>query len=220
MQAVPLGRSVGCDTDAKLTATSARAIRAATHNGAPIEFVARYVGISSEGKGDLDPEETSAILAAGLLLLVVQHVRMPGWTASGQLGALDGGFAARNAVLAGYPPGMLDADGRALSLVLDLEGVRNSGADVADHCNEWARVVRGVGYSPVLYVGYACGLTPAELYALPGFDRYWSDAGPRSVTTRSFAMKQGPTVNAGGVRVDIDVAGPDELGGTLTALGA
>jgi hypothetical protein len=204
----PLGDEWGIDCSQKLTAASAKALRSLGR----YDFVWRYVFFNQPRPGDLDPAETAAILDAGLTLLVVQHVRNPGWTASDQLGGSDGQWAVRNAAEAGYPPNM------GLSVALDLEGLANSGAPVAEFVDQWCLTVASAGYEPVLYVGYDAGLSPQELYDLPHVARYWSDAGPRSVVTRGFCCKQGPEQTIAGVRVDTDHATPDMLGGVLVGL--
>jgi hypothetical protein len=221
--AKPLVGVCGVDTATKLSAASAGRLAAASvpvpvaGGVAPIRFVTRYVSLGPASPGDLDAAETAAILGAGLALVVVQHVRYPGWAASGQLGAVDGQHAALNAEEAGYP-GNLTPDEPTLSLVCDLEGVANTGAPVAEYVDAWCLAVAGAGYTPVLYVGYKCGLTPAELYSLPHVSRYWCDAGPRSVAVRGFCAKQHPQVTIAGVLVDPDYAYTDALGGTLVGL--
>lgn len=207
-----LGDEWGFDTNTPLSGQMARAIAAEGWNGHRLEFCIRYVFFGPPVHGDLTELETSAILDARLTLMVVQHCRNPGWTATGQLGDSDGAWAVRNAAAAGYEPG------KGLALACDLEGVANSGADVAEHVTRWAERVTNGGYQPVLYVGYQCGLTAQELYALHPVHRYWSDAGPRDVAVRGFCCKQGPEVTIAGVRVDVDHAGPDALGGCLTGM--
>jgi len=205
----PLGDEHGIDCSQKLTAESLSHFRLQS----AVQFVWRYVFFNQARAGDLDATETAAILAAGLTLLVVQHVRNPGWTASGQLGASDGQWAVRNAVEAGYPANM------GLCLALDLEGLANSGPAVAEFVDQWCLTVGSAGYVPVLYVGYECGLSPQELYDLPHVARYWSDAGPRSVAVRGFCCRQGAEQTISGVRVDTDHAFADALGGVLVGLG-
>jgi hypothetical protein len=209
----------GCwlvDTNAKITAASARALAAASYQGHPIVGIWRYVFFGPPIRGDLDADELRAITDAGLTLLVVQHCRSGSWRCSGQQGHEDGVYAVLNAQSAGY---VTPRGGDPLCLALDLESVQNPGPDVAAHVDAWCQVVQGAGYRPVLYVGFAAGLSPDELYARPYVDRYWSDAGPRKVTTRGFCCKQGGATVLGGVSVDVDHAFPDALGGTLTGLG-
>ena len=214
MQSRTLGDEWGFDCSMPLTGALARSVKAAGHEGKPFTFCWRYVFFGPAVHGDLTELETSAILESGLTLMVVQHVRNPGWTASPQLGDSDGAWAVKNAIAAGYTPG------EGLALALDLEGVANFGAPVSGHVERWAGRVRSGGFEPVLYVGFQCGLTADELYALPDVRRYWSDAGPRKVSERAFCCKQGVETVVVGVRVDLDHAFPDALGGTLVGMTA
>ena len=193
----------GVDTDARLTAQSARQLRAATYKGHPIEFVVRYVSIGGESGADLTAAEVAAILDAGLALLVVQHVRIPGWLPSTAMGSSDGSHAATNAAAIGYPKGC--------HLVVDLEGVLvGTPADVViGYVNAWALAVRAAGYRAMLYVGYDTMLTPGQLYELPYVEAYWSDFGERQVAVRGFCMKQlSGTVALPGVPFPVD---PDKI---------
>ena len=203
---------VGVDTSAKLSAVQAKAIAGASLLGGPVRFVFRYVPLPGlGGHGDIDPGELEAIIDAGLMLGLVQHCRLPGWAASGMQGTLDGKAASYAAKLAGYQLGT--------HLAFDLEGCRDVGAPVAAHVNAWAAEVAAAGYEPLLYVGYAAGLTPAELGALPDVHAYWSDYGPRSVTPRGFCLTQHAQTALAGITVDPDVATADALGGRLLLMG-
>ena len=202
----------GVDTSGKLTPAMARALAGSSWQGAPIRFVFRYVPLpGNAGHGDIDPGELEAIIGAGLMLGLVQHCRLPGWAASGMQGTLDGKAASYAAKLAGYQLGA--------HLAFDLEGCRDSGAPVAAHVNAWAAEVSAAGYEPLLYVGYAAGLGPAELYDLPLVNAYWSDYGPRSVATRGFCLRQHAQTALAGITVDPDVATADVLGGRLLLMG-
>jgi hypothetical protein len=196
--------SFGVDTNAKLTAQSAQQLAAATYQGSAIEFIARYVSLGAPSPGDITGDEVNAILAAGLALLLVQHVRNPGWTPSGAQGTSDGQHAAAHASSVGYAAGA--------HLVMDLEGVAagTPAQAVIDHVNGWASAVIQAGYQAMLYVGYEAILTPQQLYeALPDIHRYWSDFGNRSVATRGFCMKQvSGTTHLAGVPFGID---PDQI---------
>ncbi len=209
-EAVDLPPCWGLDTNTKLSAASARALASATFRGQPVRFVWRYVFFGDPLRGDIDADEARAICDAGLILLLVQHPRNPGWLASAERGKSDGEWAARNAWEAGYP-----AD---CCIALDLEGLGNSGQPVIEHAEAWAKEVIAAGYKPVVYVGYDCGLTPQQLYELPSFARYWSDFGQRSVMKRGFCCKQHPQQSLCGIEVDMDQAYPDDLGGVLTGM--
>lgn len=212
MSLVELPDCWGCDTDTPITHETARAIAAATYEGNPIRWVARYVSFIHPFPGDLTGLELRAILDAGLALIVVCHPPEPGWTASGQLGALHGTMAARNAHEAGYEAGAY--------LFLDLEGLANAGEPVIGYANEWCRCVSEAGYRCGVYVGYASGLSPLELYELPLPDRYWSDAAGRQVAARGVCCRQGPTVTIAGLSVDPDRHFADMMGGRMVGMGA
>ncbi len=194
------------DTSTKLDARACTALAASTWNGRSVRGAVRYISIHNEARGDIDAVEVAAILEAGLGFMAVQHVRYPGWSATDTQGGIDGAAAAINAHGAGYLTGC--------TLWLDLEGVRNVGTEVVAYVNAWANAVAAAGYMPGLYVGYACGLSPYELYYdLPGIHVYWSDAGPRAVADRGFAMKQHAQTVIAGVQVDPDTATADAMGG-------
>jgi len=196
--------SYGVDTDARLTALSAKALRAALYEGNPIEFVVRYVSIGAEGGMDLTAEEVEFILGAGLALLVVQHVLEPNWLPSAVRGTSEGTNAAKNAKAIGYAPGC--------HIVVDLEGVLPGTPSevVIGYINAWASAVLAAGYLPMVYVGYNTMLTPAQLYEeLPNVKAYWSDFGARQVAVRGFMMKQlTDTTRLPGVPFEID---PDRI---------
>ncbi len=200
--------------DSPVTLT-ARKLAAATVHGHPVTWVMRYVFYGPPQHGDLNAAETEAILNAGLTLLVVCHVRQPGWTASGQIGASDGQWMARNAAAAGYGAGL------GLSLVIDLEGVANAGAPVAEYVDAACQAIIAAGYVSALYCGYATGLSPSELYDLPHVQRYLSDLANRQVAVRGTCALQYAEVTLAGVgTVDPNWSHPDALGGTLVGLAA
>lgn len=201
----------GCDTAWKIGAEAAKNLtRAPLPNGNPIKFIFRYVSLGSPSPGDITPQERDAILSSGLYLLLVQHVQFPGWTATVSNGQAHGEAAAGHAESVGYPPGA--------HLALDMEGLGNNGFTVADSIAAWCKPVIDAGFLPLLYVGYACGLTPKALYDLPDVHRYWKDAGPRSVDTRGFCCIQYPEVTVAGIRIDPDKHQADHLGGTLMGM--
>lgn len=205
---MPLPECWGVDTSAKLTEVGASALAAAKYSGNSLRFIWRYVSLGQPKQSDITDEEIAAILPH-LALMLVQHVRLPGWTASRDLGALDGEAAAHHALSVGYAPGC--------SLAMDLEGCKVVGQPVIDHCLAWAGAVRSAGFSPVLYVGYASGLSPVALGALP-FDCFWSDYGQRQVAPMGFACKQFAQTTIAGILVDPDHAYPDTRAATLVAM--
>lgn len=192
--------TIGCDTNTKLTAASAKALSVSTILGQPCKFVFRYVSLGSPSPGDITRAELGTILDAGLCLGLVQHVRYPGWTATSQLGGSQGKAAANHALAVGYT--------QMAALGLDLEGVKNSGQDVEDYVCSWAGEVHQAGYQVLLYVGYECGLSQEQLGRLGDqgvVDLYWSDFGPRTLPAgHTFVMKQHVQTVTGGVTVDPD----------------
>jgi Rv2525c-like, glycoside hydrolase-like domain len=205
---------VGCDTSAKLTRAVAQGLAAATWAGQPLRFVFRYVPIvDGPAPGDIDAGERAAILDAGLWLGLVQHVCDRSWVASVGTGNGDGQRAAAAAQAAGYLAGA--------HLALDLEGCASVGPVVAAYVEAWAAVVLAEGFTPLLYVGYAAGLSATQLYQwLPSVKAYWSDYGPRAVDPRGFVCKQSAQVQIAGVLVDPDRASADRLGGRLLLMGS
>lgn len=208
----------GCDTSQKLSPEMAQNLaRAHLANGNQIKFVVRYVSLETEPGGlgaysiDIDPTERDGILSAGLTLLLVQHVQFPGWYASAMTGCDHGNAAANHALWVDYPKGA--------HIALDLEGVSDSGEQVIEYVNAWCRAVIRNGFKPVVYVGYACGLTPEQLWELPLVDRYWSDFGKREVANRGFCMIQGVQENLAGIKIDPDKHQADLLGGVLVGMG-
>ncbi|MGH6877090.1 MAG: glycoside hydrolase domain-containing protein, partial [Rhizomicrobium sp.] len=159
----------GFDTDTKLTAASAKALRASIYNGNPIEFAVRYVSIEGESGSDITAEEVDIILSANLALLLVQHVRNPNWSPSAAQGTKDGIQAAKNAATVGYAKGC--------HLVVDLEGILpgTAASVVIAYINSWASAIIAAGYRAMVYVGYNTMLTPTQLYEnLPNVHAYWS----------------------------------------------
>lgn len=190
------------DTNAKLTAEVCAALVQAGYVG-----VFRYVPLpNNSALGDISSDEAEAITNSGLQLGLVQHPRSPANNVIAQHSGLQDGMAASDgARAAGYPP--------ECHLFLDLEGVTGNQTQTALYCNGWSAQVAADGYGCGLYVGYQAILTAEQLYELPRFNRYWSDAGNRQVTTRSCCMRQKPgSIIIGGVKFDEDVMAPDLLG--------
>ncbi|CAO3411730.1 glycoside hydrolase domain-containing protein [Azospirillum largimobile] len=204
-RAAPPG-AVGFDTDTALTASTAAAFVAAGFT-----FAIRYLSRGTpEEAGDLDAQEVSDILGAGLALMAVQHVQNTGWVPSQELGAQYGQAAATNAQAAGLAPGV--------TLWLDLEGVASdTPADtIGQYCNAWFQAVSAGGYRPGLYVGADCGLTGDQLGALQ-CDGFWrSGSTVPEVEPAGYCLVQ--TIDDGfavdGVAYDRDVVQADNGGGT------
>lgn len=131
------------------------------------DFAMRYVRREQFHDYDLTPNEIANLLRADLAIGVVQHVAPPGWTPTARIGRLYGRVAAEEAGSCGYALGS--------TLWCDLEGVSSSAthAQVIDFCNAWFDQAAIAGYTPGLYVGDSCGLTPRELYVQLRFAAYW-----------------------------------------------
>lgn len=157
---------------------------------------------------DLSAEELAGVLFdAELEVGLIQHPRTSNLLAAHSGGA-DAMTIGQHAAGIGYPSGG--------HIFLDLEGVIGTTAgQVTTYCVDWARAIIHLGYAAGLYVGYAAILGPQELYELPGFDCYWSDAIRRRVNVRGCAVQQGAEVAAanGLPRYDPDTVAPDALGG-------
>src|SRR5580700_2307194 len=113
------GATWGFDCDTPLSPADAKRLARSTYQGKPLRFVWRYIFFGPPQRGDITRDEAMGILDAGLILLLVQHPREPGWIASEARGREDGKWAADNAAAIGYPPGAY--------IALDLEGLGNSG---------------------------------------------------------------------------------------------
>lgn len=195
----PAPDGMACDTNTRQSPGQLEALKAQGYGG-----IARYVSLHMpSSSADITAAEVENIMQAGMGLWLVQHVLYPGWHASADLGTELGQAAQAHARQVGYLPGA--------HLALDLEGCASAGQPVIDYVNAWADAVRSV-YPVLLYVGYAAGLTPDELFhALPDVHAYWSDFGRRSVSVRGFCVRQHPQVGA----VDPDTLQADQLGGRL-----
>jgi Domain of unknown function (DUF1906) len=190
------------DTDCKLTADLIARVRAAGYRG-----VGRYVPLpDNKATEDIDAPELAAILAGGLGVLLVQHVRLPGWNPAAHSGDADAHTALEFARTAGYA--------LRSHIFLDLEGIAGTGADTKAFAEAWAAAIAAGGYSAGCYVGYDVPLNAQELYDLPTFDSYWSDAGPRAVARRGFAIKQQAEITIAGVPFDPDTIQVDGRGDT------
>src|SRR5271167_4491426 len=106
---------------------------------------------------------------------------------------------------AGYPDGA--------HVFLDLEGIDGTAFSTIKFATDWQREIVFAELKAGLYVGYAVPLHPQDLYDLPGFDCYFSDAADRQVATRGTAILQGKEVVIAGVKFDEDLMRPDLLGG-------
>jgi hypothetical protein len=201
--------------DCKVVLTAADAERCVDHG---YEFVLRYIPRIDRHANDLTPEEARVIRAAGLGLIAVQHVESEScWRPSLPKGTQYGTTAATECVAMALAPGT--------SVFLDLEGVDLTVDDAATigYCNNWYACVKAMGFTPGLYVGWRCGLTPDQLYRRLKFDSYWSaynlnsDEFPsvRGVQMRQRVAKPSdiPAGIASSIVDDVDVVTGDALGG-------
>jgi hypothetical protein len=206
----------GFDCNARVTPDAAKRMAAAGYR-----FAVRYVRRSQQHDYDINAGEILSLLNAGLGVMIVQHVALPGWMPSAALGAAYGGVAAGEAHAAGLP--------RGVTLWCDLEGV-DPDADavsVIGFCNAWYDRAKAAGYEPGLYVGDSCGLTAQQLYRNLRFGLYWSSYNLNAdnvPAVRGVCMKQraypAPEKRVAGVpfEYDEDVITGDALGGSPTLL--
>lgn len=167
--------------------------------------IERYVPLPRNSTAnDITEAELDRILGAELLSLPIQHVRLPGWNPIDHDGEEDARIACAYAQMVGYPAG--------IHLLLDLEGINGSGLSTMTFAIGWQKVVREEGFKAALYVGYSVPLHPIDLYMLPGFDQYATDAGNRQVATRGTSMKQKAGIVIYGTKFDPDEIAPDLLG--------
>ena len=208
-----MGPGWGADLSVKLTSSQAKSVvNTPMPNGQAIKFLFRYVSLSAPLRaGDIDPGERDSILGTGIPLILVQHVEYPSWIASAANGTEHGNAAGEDAKQIQYPAGA--------HVFLDLEGVKNVGGPVDEYVTCWAYAVQAYGFSPALYVGYACGITPDILAQHTEFTGFWSDFGPRTLPSPGFMCKQFAQVMHCNVPVDPDKCYADMLGRTLIGMG-
>ena len=190
------------DTAAKLDGATIQAVRAANY-----ACLIRYVNLPGVSpQRDIDAAELSAILDAGLALMLVQHVRYPGWDPARASGVTDANAAIETARNARYR--------RGAHLYVDLEGINGTAAATIQFANDWASTVVAAGYLAGAYIGYNVPLSPEQIYDLHLVTSYWSDQGPRKVATRGFAIKQHAQIKLHGVDFDPDTIQNDLEGET------
>lgn len=204
--------ALGFDINATITPALAKAFKAKEY-----VFAVRYVRRGTYHSFDLTRAEVDTILAAGLGLMLVQHVESEdAWVASKDKGASNGAVAVSEAQKLGVPQGTM--------LWLDLEGVKlgTPAQDVIDYCNAWHDQVAAAGFTPGIYIGWHAILTAEQLYGKLKFQHYWSAYNnDQKVAVRSFQMRQHvakPGDHPAGVEIDTDVISPDSLGGVPTLL--
>jgi hypothetical protein len=150
-------------------------------------------------------------------LNVVQHVESESsWVPSSAKGTNYGTNAVNNARLLSIPVGAM--------IGLDLEAVAG-GVDsdhVIEYGNNWYTQVARAGYKPLLYVGWHCGLSSAQLYTKLKVRCYW---GAYNLNTdeypavRGVMLKQSiptPSDRIPGMNYQIDTVQRDRLGSLPT----
>lgn len=194
------------DTNTKLTSALAKALYVAG-----VRSCGRYVPLpGNSAKDDVDAAELALMGQEGLACFVIQHPRAPeNNTLDAATGAADSAHAIAYCKEIGY---VAQDIGGALSIVLDMEGVKNPGPDSFAHAKTWVLAVLAAGYRVVVYIGYQSGLSSAQLDELTalgeqGMVEFWCDSAnykERPVPSIGYALHQGPQTTVAGVRVDMD----------------
>jgi hypothetical protein len=192
--------ALGFDLNQPLSTAHAAEFKAAGY-----DFVVRYIPRKATSiEGNLTVSEISAILAGGLCLMAVQHVAMPGWEPSIELGQEYGQAAASYCTNIGLPKG--------LNIWLDLEEVAPN-EDVIGYCKAWFIAVNAAGYVPGIYIGYNPGITGEQAYADLPFRHYWRAYNADVVVaTRGYQILQHPQKALNGIEFDPNTIQADLLG--------
>ncbi|MDF2430777.1 MAG: hypothetical protein JWP44_408 [Mucilaginibacter sp.] len=202
VQQAPAGLS-GFDVNSPLSAAQALILKNAGY-----DFCIRYIPRTANLiRNNLTNAEALDILNAGLALMAVQHVALPGWVPNTNLGTVYGNYAASYAnQVVGLPHGM--------NIWCDLEEVarHTAAADVVAYCQAWYYAVHTAGYTPGLYVGYGVILTDQQLYNDTSFQHYWRAYNGPQVATRGFQLIQKTEKTVNGITIDPDITQNDDLG--------
>lgn len=195
----------GIDCNTVLTAANCSAIKAQGYSFC-LRYVARGTTLAAH---DLSPAEANRILSAGLALMPVQHVALPGWSPSAGLGATNGQHAATHVSNIGFPSGV--------NVWLDLEGIKPSSthASVIDYCNAWFAEVSGAGFVAGVYVGAGAILTGDEFFWRLQTQHYWkSGSTVPAIPQRGYQMIQKIIKNdkVDGVEIDRNLTQNDAFG--------
>jgi hypothetical protein len=216
----PLAPCWGFDTTYKFDAVSARRIFSTPYQGHDLLFIFRYVSLGTPNLAyDISPGERDAILSAkpGVSLGLVQHVNFPSWQGNSQVGALHGKAAVAHAKLV-YSAG---AD-----LVVDMEGLGDSGAPVEAFLTEWLKPVQDAGYNVsggVEYEGYLDGIPSMvrrrAMYDARTVRKVWSDFGHREpLPGVGFVCTQHAQTMHAGIEIDPDEARVADDGESLVLM--
>ncbi len=194
----------GFDVNAKIDSATAKKFKE------KYDFCIRYISLTPQNvPTDLDNQEASAILDAGLALMPVQHVLEPGWMPSAALGKQYGENAKNNASTVGFPTGV--------NVWCDLEGVNPSATAqaVIDYCNAWFDAVSQGGYVPGLYVGFDAIVDGNQLSQLK-FQHFWkSFSTVPPVVGRGYQMIQSQQITVNGLQIDENTTQNDDKGGQV-----
>ena len=201
----------GFDVNSILSSSQAQSFKNAGYS-----FCIRYLPRAANLiQGNLTNGEAQVILNAGLALMAVQHVALPGWKPSTNLGTIYGNYAATYASQVVQLP-------QGLNIWCDLEGIapETDAKDVIAYCQAWYYAVHIAGYVPGIYVGYDPILSADQLYDDLSFQHYWRAYNGPQVATRGFQLLQQTEKTLDGVTFDPDVTQDDNMGDSALWLSA
>lgn len=181
------------------------------------DFIVRYLP-------ELDAQEIQTIHDAGLGLMLVAHVRLPGWKPTMAMGASDAERVSKRARDLSIPMGA--------TIWCDLEGIASSepGYDATTSTiayeHAWAQMIRTWHFNPGNYIGAGVPLSDHELYARLLASSYWqSQSIVPTPAGRGYQMVQLFSMPAGSIRlpgmsfdVDINFTQHDHRGGIPTMI--
>lgn len=158
-------------------------------------------------KGNLTAVEIESVISSGLALSLVQHVPLPGWQPSEELGKEYGEYAGTYCEQIGLPKGV--------NVWLDLEEVSSSATaqQVIDYCQAWYVAVLSHGFLPGLYVGWNVIISPEQLYSKLSYKNYWRAYNGGAVATRGFQLIQETEKTLNGITYDPNHVQIDAFGG-------
>jgi len=213
------GVDVDCElTDAMLDvllSTDLHGRVAGAEPGSLPRVIVRYVGLGGPARGDIASKELQRIVdrPERPILVLVQHVEAGLWTADGPTGTLHGNSAAADAKLAGYDAALY----AGLSLIVDMESVKNPGPSSLLYVQDWLVTTYAQMFGKSVYEGFAAGLTGQQLLDL--LCPLWADFGPRTLPGgATFAAKQHAPIKIGGTEYDPDQFFVDSRGYALVGL--
>ena len=154
----------------------------------------------------LSRQELRELVDAGFMVSLVQFLvsEAAGGGRGAENGKRYGDAAGWNAKELGAPAG--------ITVWCDAEGWENqSRDDILAYLNAWAKACSSYGYRPGLYVGSGLpGITPEDLWGLPGFSAYWRAASiVPQVLNRGWTVAQMCEMKVFGLGIDADWIGLD-----------